>query len=173
MSAVNTDNINDYFDLLKEIFDTYDFHNHLEAVSSPLSSSSPLAVRSSAQSESSSVCTAPSSMIPVVTSPTFTTEEELKYARRYEEGYDLFDPHYNAWLQINHPEAANTSNASVVVSSPSSHSNNNDQLPSPLSSLSSSPLAVRSSTQSDSSSVSTAPSSMIPVVTSPTFTTEE
>ena len=33
---------------------------------------------------------------------TFTVEQELKYARRYEEGYDLPDKHYEAWLKINH-----------------------------------------------------------------------
>ena len=35
-------------------------------------------------------------------------KEKQKYAHRYEEGYDLFDSHYEAWLQINHPETANT-----------------------------------------------------------------
>ena len=35
----------------------------------------------------------------------FTNEEELKYARRFEEGYDLFDARYEAWLHVNHPEA--------------------------------------------------------------------
>ena len=40
--------------------------------------------------------------------PYFTIEEELKYAHRYEEGYDLFDAHYQAWLQVNHPEDAYT-----------------------------------------------------------------
>ena len=38
--------------------------------------------------------------------PYFTIEEELKYAHRYEEGYDLFDAHYQAWLQVNDPEDA-------------------------------------------------------------------
>jgi len=36
---------------------------------------------------------------------TFTVEQELKYARRYEEGYDLPDEHYEAWLKINHPQS--------------------------------------------------------------------
>ena len=36
------------------------------------------------------------------------TIEELKYAHRYEEGYDLFDAHYQAWLQVNHLEDAYT-----------------------------------------------------------------
>ena len=34
---------------------------------------------------------------------TFTVEQELKYAHRYEEGYDLADVHYEAWLKFNHP----------------------------------------------------------------------
>ena len=38
--------------------------------------------------------------------PYFTIEEELKYAHRYEEGYDFFDAHYQAWLQVNHPQDA-------------------------------------------------------------------
>ena len=36
--------------------------------------------------------------------PYFMVEEELKYAHRYEKGYDLFDAHYQVWLQVNHPE---------------------------------------------------------------------
>ena len=32
--------------------------------------------------------------------PTFSVEEELQYARRFEEGYDLF----NTRLKVNHPE---------------------------------------------------------------------
>jgi len=31
-------------------------------------------------------------------SPRFTLAEELKYSRRYEEGYDLLDPCYEEWL---------------------------------------------------------------------------
>ena len=27
------------------------------------------------------------------------------YERRFEEGYDLYDPTYMAWLEVNHPEA--------------------------------------------------------------------
>ena len=61
--------------------------------------------------------------------PYFTTEEELRYACRYEEGYNLFDPHYQVWLKVNHPEDANTV---------SGHSSNPNELKSPLSS--SSPL---------------------------------
>ena len=31
-------------------------------------------------------------------------EEELRYAHRVEEGYDLFNLRYEAWLKVNHPE---------------------------------------------------------------------
>ena len=35
----------------------------------------------------------------------FTEEEETKFTRRYENGYDLVcDPRYNQWLSIHHPE---------------------------------------------------------------------
>ena len=36
--------------------------------------------------------------------PIFSVEEELQYAHRFEEGYDLFDSRYEAWLKDNHPE---------------------------------------------------------------------
>ena len=35
---------------------------------------------------------------------TFTVEQERKYARRYEEGFDLPDPQYDAWLRVHHPD---------------------------------------------------------------------
>ena len=62
-----------------------------------------------------------------LTEPTFSIEEELRYARRFEEGYDLPDTKYETWLKINHPEVANnpgvstdyaTSNSSLLLSSP-------------------------------------------------------
>ena len=37
-------------------------------------------------------------------SPLFTKEQESLYSRRYEEGYDLDDPGFVAWLKINHPD---------------------------------------------------------------------
>ena len=52
----------------------------------------------------------------------FTNEEELKYARRFEEGYDLFDARYEACLQVNHPEAANKASAFSNLGSPLSSS---------------------------------------------------
>ena len=41
----------------------------------------------------------------------FTPEEESKFETRYEEGYDLYDPRYSAWLKHHHPESAPTSHA--------------------------------------------------------------
>ena len=32
MNAVNSENVNTYFDLLEEVFDKYDFHSHPEAI---------------------------------------------------------------------------------------------------------------------------------------------
>ena len=41
--------------------------------------------------------------------PEFTIAAKSKYARRYEEGYDLLDPRYEEWLRLNHPEHAGRS----------------------------------------------------------------
>jgi len=38
----------------------------------------------------------------------FSTEEETKFAHRFEEGYDLPDSRYQAWLSVNHPDAINS-----------------------------------------------------------------
>ena len=35
----------------------------------------------------------------------FSVEEELLFCRRFDEGYDLVDSRYEAWLQVNYPEA--------------------------------------------------------------------
>ena len=35
----------------------------------------------------------------------FSAEEEERFQKRFEEGYDLHDPRYMSWLEINHPEA--------------------------------------------------------------------
>ena len=35
---------------------------------------------------------------------TFSTEEEMRYSVRFEEGYDLYDKRYESWLKINHPD---------------------------------------------------------------------
>ena len=34
-----------------------------------------------------------------------SVEEEVRFTRRYEEGYDLYDEKYEAWLKHHHPEA--------------------------------------------------------------------
>ena len=41
----------------------------------------------------------------------FSLEEELHYCVRFEEGFNIpgFDPRYDAWLRLNHPEAVSTS----------------------------------------------------------------
>ena len=36
----------------------------------------------------------------------FSHEQELLYAKRFEEHYDVYDPSYETWLKINHPKAA-------------------------------------------------------------------
>ena len=36
----------------------------------------------------------------------FSAEEDILYARRFEEGYDLIDPKYEHWLSIHHPIVA-------------------------------------------------------------------
>jgi len=41
----------------------------------------------------------------------FTLEKEVRFERRYEESYDLYDPRYSAWLKYHHPESVPTSHA--------------------------------------------------------------
>ena len=52
---------------------------------------------------------------------TFTVEQqELKYiyATRFEEGYDLVDVHYEAWLKINNPESARPGDIHQTLKNP-------------------------------------------------------
>lgn len=52
---------------------------------------------------------------------TFSIEEELRYVTRFEEGYDVPDPKYEAWLTLNHPEVVSSNpSASVHQTTPSS-----------------------------------------------------
>jgi len=44
--------------------------------------------------------------------PTFTLEQEQRYQRRYEEGFDLQDEQYEVWLKISHPGHTTTGNVS-------------------------------------------------------------
>ena len=50
--------------------------------------------------------------------PTFTIEQELKYATRFEEGNDLVDADYKAWLKINHPESTRPNNTRQTMNDP-------------------------------------------------------
>ena len=44
----------------------------------------------------------------VPTSPLFSPEKEDLYKKRYEEGYNVDDPDYIAWLKINHPTSVSS-----------------------------------------------------------------
>ena len=73
------------------------------------------------------------------TSP-FTPEQDALYERRFQEGYDIPDPSYAAWLKINHPlsvtsEPPSESSCRSAISAPSSTSGSLTgllQLPKPL-----------------------------------------
>ena len=55
------------------------------------------------------------------TNVTFSIEEELRYAIRFEEGYDIPDERYEAWLRINHPPAiGHNPGVSTLQTTPSS-----------------------------------------------------
>lgn len=57
---------------------------------------------------------------PSAVESVFTPEEEEKYKQRYEEGYDLNDPAYTAWLKINHPASVSSNCRSSMTSSSAS-----------------------------------------------------
>ena len=40
----------------------------------------------------------------------FTEEEELKFEKQLEEGYDIYDERYIAWKRIRHPSSLQTDN---------------------------------------------------------------
>ena len=50
----------------------------------------------------------------------FTREQESLYKRRFEEGYDVHDPSYIAWLRINHPDTSPPCSVSAVSTQKSS-----------------------------------------------------
>jgi hypothetical protein len=56
-------------------------------------------------------------------SPLFTAEQETLYSKRYEEGYDLADPGFVAWLKINHPDRAVSVTSIQTASSDSAVTN--------------------------------------------------
>jgi len=47
--------------------------------------------------------------------PTFTLEQEQRYQRRYEEGFDLPDKRYEVWLKIDCPGHTTTGNISTQL----------------------------------------------------------
>ena len=78
----------------------------------------------------------------------FSVEEEVHYARRYEEGYDLPDARYDAWLKVNHPDVQKTRPAVPMVQSSSSGDHDSPASPSTsnLSGFQDSPSVSRTST---------------------------
>jgi len=54
-----------------------------------------------------------SSTIAECNQPSFTIEQEQRYARRYEEGFDVRDEHYEAWLKVNHPEHTRAGSSNI------------------------------------------------------------
>ena len=85
--------------------------------------------------------------------PIFTIEEELRFAIRFDEGYDLFDPKYEVWLRIHHPESANKAQIiqSPALVDPSTLQKTTDSSPS-MSSLSKTTTSVLSNNCSPSMS---------------------
>jgi hypothetical protein len=55
-------------------------------------------------------------------SPLFTEEQESLYLKRYEEGYDLNDPGFVAWMKINHPQVSVSVGSAPSVSTIASSS---------------------------------------------------
>lgn len=55
----------------------------------------------------------------------FSIEEELRFSRRLEEGYDLFDPRYQAWLEFKHPDCCAHPLSTTLTSDPLQNSSNN------------------------------------------------
>ena len=56
-------------------------------------------------------------------SPLFTEEQESLYSRQYEEGYDLDDSGFVAWLKINHPDKCISISSVPSVSTGTPNSN--------------------------------------------------
>ena len=74
----------------------------------------------------------------------FTPDEEELFARRFEEGYDLFDRRYEEWLKVNHPQVSTVQPAQMAFPIPSqAHSSSlaatsfshTESTPTPLSSM--------------------------------------
>ena len=76
--------------------------------------------------------------------PTFTIEQELKYATRFEEGYDLVD---EAWLKINHPESARPGDTHQTLNNSLPSVGTSSLSPSPSVALNNIPATVQRSPQ--------------------------
>ena len=50
----------------------------------------------------------------------FSVEQEQRFQRRFEEGYDLMDPEYLCWLEINHPDSVPADRHMLVLAPESS-----------------------------------------------------
>lgn len=73
----------------------------------------------------------------------FTTEQQKLYEQRYQEGYDLTDPEYTAWLRITHPiDTVSEPRSDTSLTSLSPRSNGTSQVLS-CSSTSSSSFVLR------------------------------
>ena len=64
--------------------------------------------------------------------PLFSPEQEALYRRRFDEGYDVNDPDYIAWMRLNHPEVA----VSATSSSSDQKATSSNKLSSPSDTLS-------------------------------------
>ena len=64
------------------------------------------------------------------TVPQLTAEEEAHFELRFEEGFDLYDPRFIAWLECNHPEGVPADRYSLI--SALSHSQDGHETPSLL-----------------------------------------
>ena len=102
-----------------------------------------------------------------------SVEEEVRFIRRYEEGYDLYDEKYEAWLKHHHPEALQTycksgnpvapltsqHRSDTQISSPSTSSKSD--MPTPIT-----PAAKHQTSRSTTSNTSLATTPKMPKSTS-------
>ena len=107
------------------------------------------------------------------------SEQELRFTTRYEEGYDLYDEKYEAWLKLHHPEAVNVKPKSCTpadpvtprtslpksashLPSPSISTNMSPDQPSTSSTCATTPKAPSSTTSATPTSPSATPSPNTP-----------
>ena len=75
----------------------------------------------------------------------FTEKEETLYQKRFEEGYDVPDPKYEAWVSLNHPASCTSRSDVSPVANPKSLPSSTTTSSDVLSDLLSLPLPQRSS----------------------------